>query len=64
MVLYMMKLVLSSKFTKNKIPIKPSIKTPIKSPTKIVPSNLIHPVNSVLLDVVTKKHLKSCGCGK
>ncbi len=60
-----MKLVLSTKLTKNKfpnkkIPIKPSI----KSPTKIVPSNLVHPVNSVLLDVVTKKPLKSCGCGK
>ncbi len=52
----MMKLVLSSKLTKKKIPLN---NTPIKPPSKH-----IHPVNSLLLDVVTKKPLKSCGCGK
>lgn len=57
----MMNLVLSTKRIKN----KPTLnKLPIKKPNINVPNKLIHPVNSVLLDVVTKKPLKSCGCGK
>ena len=63
MILYMMKLVLSTKLTKHKIP-NQSVNHSGKSPVKNIPSKLIHPVNSVLLDVITKKPLKSCGCGK
>lgn len=58
-----MKLVMSTKLTKNKNPIK-SKKSIQKTPMKTIPSKLMHPVNSVLLDVVAKKPLKSCGCGK
>lgn len=61
----MMKLVLSNQNIK-----KPNIlKTPIKKPNTIKPLKPlkkanIHPVNSVLADVVAKKPFKSCGCGK
>ena len=56
-----MKLVLTNKLIKKKKvlpsdPVTPSIKKPSV--------NKIHHVNSVLSDVVTKKPLKSCGCGK
>jgi hypothetical protein len=58
----MMKLVMSTKPIKNvKQPI-PIHKSPMKKNN--VPIKLMHPVNSVLLDVVTKKQLKSCGCGR
>lgn len=57
----MLKLVMSTKRTKNKPTINNLKKTNL--PHKL-PNTLIHPVNSVLLDVVTKKPLKSCGCGK
>ncbi len=59
-----MKLVMSTKLTKNKNPIKSIQKSIQKTPMKTIPSKLMHPVNSVLLDVVAKKPLKSCGCGK
>jgi hypothetical protein len=57
----MLKLVMSTKRIKNK---PTQNKIPIKKYNVIVPNTLIHPVNSLLLDVVTKKPLKSCGCGK
>ena len=50
-----MKLVLSTKIKKSMKPI----------PMKTIKRNaLVHPVNSVLSDIVSKKPFKSCGCGK
>lgn len=54
----MMKLVLSTKSIKPIKTIKPiPMKTLKKNPH-------IHPVNSVLTDIISKKPTKSCGCGK
>ncbi len=52
---------MSTKLTKNKFT---KVSNQSIKPMKKLPSTLVHPVNSVLLDVVTKKPLKSCGCGK
>jgi hypothetical protein len=55
----MMKLVFSNKI-KKKIFAQPSSQPYIKKNKY----STIHPVNHVLSDVVAKKPLKSCGCGK
>lgn len=42
-------------------PKKVNKKLPVK---KIKHVNIVHPVNSVLTEIVSKKSFKSCGCGK
>lgn len=37
---------------------------PIKKKPSISKPSILHPVNNVLSEIVSKKPFKSCGCGK